>query len=141
MDLDDVTGTIIEEAIRIHRDIGGGLLESVYETILARALIRRGLRVARQVIITFEYDGILFDEGLRADMVVEERVIVELKSVERTAPVHTKQLLTYLRLSGHRVGLLLNFGAPTMKEGLHRIVNDLPFSASPRLRVNQGPAR
>ena len=135
-ELDDVTGAIIDASLTIHRDLGPGLLESVDEAVLARALERRGLRVARQRAIRFEYDGILFDEGFRADLLVERRVIVELKSVERLARVHPKQFLTYLRLAGLQAGLLINFGAATLKEGLHRVVNDLPASASPRLRVN-----
>jgi len=136
-ELDDVTGAIIDASMRIHRDLGPGLLESVYESVLARALTRRGFHVARQQGIGFVWDGELFEEGFRADLIVDQRVIVELKSVERITRVHAKQLLTYLRLSGLRIGLLLNFGAETMKDGLHRIVNDLPASASPRLRVNQ----
>ena len=135
--LDDITGAIVHQSLRIHRDVGPGLLESVYEALLAGALERRGLLVERQAVIRFEYDGILFDEGFRADLLVERRVIVELKSVERLARVHPKQLLTYLRLAGLQAGLLINFGAATLKEGLHRVVNDLPASASPRLRVNR----
>ena len=135
--LDDITGAIVHQSLRIHRDVGPGLLESVYEALLAGALERRGLLVERQAVIRFEYDGILFDEGFRADLLVERRVIVELKSVERLARVHPKQLLTYLRLAGLQAGLLINFGAATLKEGLHRVVNDLPASASPRIRVNR----
>jgi iron complex transport system substrate-binding protein len=140
MELDDISGAIVDSSMRIHRDLGPGLLESVYEVVLASALVRRGLQVERQKPIHFEYDGFVFVEGFRADLVVEEQVIVELKSVERLAPVHCKKLLTYLRLTNKRVGLLVNFGAPTLKEGLHRIVNHLPPTASPRLRVNQRPA-
>ena len=136
-ELDDVTGAIIDASLTIHRDLGPGLLESVYEAVLARALERRGLRVARQQAVRFEYDGLVFEEGFRADLVVEGWVVVEIKSVERLAPVHGKQLLTYLRLMHLRVGLLMNFGAPTLKDGLRRVVNDLPLSASPRLRVNR----
>ena len=135
--LDDITGAIVHQSLRIHRDVGPGLLESVYEALLAGALERRGLLVERQAVIRFEYDGILFDEGFRADLLVERRVIVELKSVERLARVHPKQLLTYLRLAGLQAGFLINFGAATLNEGLHRVVNDLPASASPRLRVNR----
>jgi len=87
--------------------------------------------------VRFEYDGLVFDEGFRTDLLVDHQVIVELKSVERVAPVHSKQLLTYLRLMNKRVGLLINFGGNTLKEGLRRVVNDLHPSASPRLRVNQ----
>jgi iron complex transport system substrate-binding protein len=123
--------------MQIHRGLGPGLLESVYEAVLARALERRGLQVVRQPVVRFEHDGMVFEEGLRVDLLVESRVVVEVKSVARLAPVHGKQLLTYLRLMHVPVGLLVNFGAATLREGLHRVVNDLPPSASPRLRVNQ----
>jgi GxxExxY protein len=138
-DLDEITGTIIDCSVKLHQALGPGLLESVYEAVLARDLERRGMRVERQKVLRFEYDGMAFEEGLRLDLFVEQCVIVELKSVENLNPVHKKQLLTYLRLSGRSVGLLINFGASTLKEGLHRIVNNLPSSASPRLRVNQNP--
>ena len=136
-ELDDITGEIVDAALRIHRDLGPGLLESVYEAVLARALAKRGFQVERQRAIRFEYEEMVFEEGFRTDLVVDNRVIVELKSVERLAPVHSKQLLTYLKLTKTPVGLLINFGAATLREGLHRIVNGLPASASPRLRVNQ----
>lgn len=136
-ELDDVTGAIIDCAVKLHQSLGPGLLESVYEAILARDLTRRGFKVERQKVLRFHYDGMEFDEGLRLDLLVEGCVIVELKSVEKLAPVHKKQLLTYLRLAGQPVGLLINFGSATLKEGLHRIVNNLPPSASPRLRVNK----
>lgn len=135
--LDDVTGAVVDAALKIHMALGPGLLESVYEAVLARALERRGLHVERQKVIRFEYDGMVFEEGFRIDLLVEGRVVVELKSVEMLAPVHGKQVLTYLRLINLPVGLLINFGAATLKEGLHRIVNNLEPSASPHLRVNQ----
>ena len=137
LELDDITGTIIEVSIKIHMDLGPGLLESVYESLLCKSLQKRGMNVERQKAIHFEYDGMVFEEGFRVDLLAENRVIVELKSVEKLAPVHGKQLLTYLRLMRLPVGLLINFGSATLKEGLHRIVNNLPSSASPRLRVNQ----
>ena len=136
-ELDDLTGAIVDAALKIHMELGLGLLESVYEVVLARALEKRGFRVERQKVIRFEYDGMVFEEGFRTNFLVEGRVVVELKSVEKLAPVHSKQVLTYLRLMNLPVGLLINFGAATLKEGLHRIVNNLPTSASPRLRVNQ----
>ncbi len=139
-ELDDITEIIIDESIRIHRDLGPGLLESVYEALLAQALAARGLQVERQKPIGLTYDGLIFDEGFRADLVVDNRVIVELKSVERLTEVHKKNLLTYLKLTDLSVGLLINFGGPTLREGLHRLVNRLPPSASPRLRVNQSLA-
>src|SRR5688572_3558953 len=130
-DLDDITGAIIEAALRMHRDLGPGLLESVYEAILARALERRGFRVERQKVIRFEYQGMVFDEGFRVDLVVDDRVIVEVKSVEQFARQHAKQLLTYLKLSNRQVGLLINFGAPTLREGFG--ASSMAFSP-PRFR-------
>ncbi|MCC7517794.1 MAG: GxxExxY protein [Verrucomicrobiae bacterium] len=136
-ELDDITGATVDAALKIHMELGPGLLESVYEAVLARTLERRGFHAERQKVIRFEYDGMVFEEGFRVDLLVEGRVVVELKSVEKLAPVHGKQLLTYLRLMNLPVGLLINFGAATLKEGLHRIVNHLDASASPLLRVNQ----
>jgi iron complex transport system substrate-binding protein len=135
MELDDITGAIVDSAMNIHINLEPGLLESVYEVVLARSLQKRGLQIERQKVIQFGYDGIVFEEGFRADLLVEGRVIVELKSVEKLAPVHSKQLLTYLRLMNLPVGLLINFGAATLKEGLHRVVNNLPSSAPPRESV------
>jgi iron complex transport system substrate-binding protein len=135
--LDEITGAIIDCAVKLHQSLGPGLLESVYEPILARDLTRKGYSVERQKVLRFSYDGMEFDEGLRLDLLVEGCVIVELKSIEKLAPVHKKQLLTYFRLSHLQVGLLINFGAATVKEGLHRIVNNLHPSASPRLRLDQ----
>lgn len=135
--LDDITGTIVDASLTIHRDLGPGLLESVYEAILARVLEKRGLHVVRHHSVGIEYDGMSFPEGFRVDLLVEHRVVVELKSVEQLAPVHYKQLLTYLRLLRLPVGLLINFGAPTLKEGLHRVVNNLAPNDSPALRINR----
>lgn len=135
--LDDITGAIIETAIEIHKELGPGLLESVYEAVLARKLTRAGFRVERQKALAFEYDGLLFEEGHRLDLLVDERVIVELKSVEKLAPVHSKQVLTYLRLMKLPVGLLINFGDVTLMDGLRRIVNNLAPEDSTRLRINR----
>ena len=123
MSINDVTAVIVDTAMQIHKDIGAGLLESVYEAILAMKLEKRGLRVDRQKILRFEYDGMVFEEGFRMDLLVEDQVVVELKSVEQTSPVHKKQLLTYLKLAQKPVGLLINFGSATLKEGLTRIIN------------------
>lgn len=138
--LDDITGAVVDAAFKLHKSLGPGLLESVYEAVLARDLQRRGLQVERQKPVSFDYDGMHFSEGLRIDLMVESRVVVEIKSIEKPAPVHPKQLLTYLRLLNLPVGLLINFGSPTLKEGLQRVVNGLAKTASPRLRVNQPPA-
>lgn len=136
-ELDEITGSIVDSAMKVHKELGPGLLESVYEVVLARLLSKRGFLVERQKPIRFEHEGIVFDEAFRLDLLIDEQVIVEIKSLEQLAPVHGKQLLTYLRLAKLQVGLLINFGGATLKEGLHRIVNQLPSSASPRLRVNQ----
>ena len=126
---DLITGKIIDEAIRLHRELGPGLLESVYQKLLARRLEGVGLTVERQKRVAFDYEGIRFEPGLRVDLLVDGVVIVELKSVKRVKPVYAKQLLTYLRLLDLRVGLLLNFGGETLKEGLRRVVNN--YSAPP----------
>lgn len=138
--LDDITGEIVDAAYRLHRGLGPGLLESIYEVVLGKDLERRGLSAARQQPVSFDYNGLHFRDCLRLDLLVEARVVVEIKSVEKLLPVHPKQLLTYLRLMHLPVGLLINFGAPTLREGLKRIVNELPPSASPRLRVNLSPS-
>lgn len=123
MEVNRITGTIIEESIEIHRELGPGLLETVYEAILARRLTKRGLKVVRQRAIPLVYDGEVYEESYRLDLLVEERVIVELKSVEVLPTVAAKKLITYLRLSDLEVGLLINFGETVLKDGLHRIVN------------------
>ena len=136
-ELDDVTGAIVDASVRIHRDLGPGLFESVYEAILARALEERGLRVERQLPMRLEYEGVVFEEAFRVDLLVDSRVIVEIKSIEKLAPVHTKQLLTYLRIADLRAGLLVNFGSLLLRDGLRRVVNNLTPAVSPRLRVNR----
>ena len=136
--LDDITGNIIDASMKIHRDLGPGLLESVYEELLARELVRRGFRVEPQTWIRIEYDGLVFENGLRVDLLVESRVVVELKSLEELARKHSMKVRTYIRLLNLPVGLLINFGGETLKEGLRRIVNNLVPSDSPGLRVNRG---
>jgi GxxExxY protein len=115
---------VVEKAIDLHREMGPGLLESVYEVLLAHNLQQAGLEVQRQVIMPIEYRNIKFDEGFRADLIIEGKVILELKSVERINPAHKKQLLTYLKLSGLKIGYLLNFGEALMKDGITRIINE-----------------
>jgi GxxExxY protein len=136
-DLDDITGAIVDASLRIHRELGPGMFESVYEGVLARAMERRGFSVARQHPVSFEFDGMQFRDGFRVDLLVEHQIVVEIKSVERLTAVHGKQLLTYLRLMHLPVGLLINFNGATLKEGLKRVINQLPSSASSRLRVNR----
>lgn len=140
MEVDEITGEVVDAAVKLHKRLGPGLLESVYELFLAKELYRRGLVVERGKPITIDIDGISVDHAFRVDLLINSCVVVELKSIETVAPVHYKQVLTYLRLLDLRVGLLINFGAATMKEGLHRIVNGYLPSASPRLRVNDPSA-
>ncbi|MEA1935940.1 MAG: GxxExxY protein [Thermodesulfobacteriota bacterium] len=121
----EIAKIVVDAAFQIHKRLGPGLLESVYEIVLAYELKKRGLKVKRQVPVTIVYDDIKFDEGFRADLIVEGKVIVELKSVEKIVPVHKKQLLTYLRLADKRLGLLINFGSELIRDGISRIVNGL----------------
>ena len=119
-------GTIlVETAIDVHRHLGPGLLESVYEIVLAYELNKRGLNVLRQVPISITYKDMVFEEAFRADLLLADKVIVELKSVEQINRAHRKQIQTYLRLTGLKLGYILNFGAALMKEGIVRSVNGL----------------
>jgi len=114
----------VDCGFRLHDELGPGLLESVYETVLAAMLVESGLGVARQVAVPIVYRGAVFDNAFKADLIVEGRLLIELKSTERHAPVHATQLLTYLRLMDPPLGLLMNFGLATFKEGVQRIAND-----------------
>ena len=121
----DIAKIIVDAAFKVHKALGPGLFESVYEAVMAHEIEGRGLTVDRQKAIPINYDGMDFDEGFRADLIVGDKIIVELKSVETVAPVHKKQLLTYLRLADKRLGLLINFGANLLKEGIFRVVDGL----------------
>jgi len=121
----EISKVIVDAAIQAHRALGPGLFESVYEVVLSHELSKRGLKVERQVRIPIEYDGLQFDEGFRADIIVEGKVILELKSVDTLVALHRKQIQTYLRLTGLKLGFLLNFGAALMKDGIVRAVNGL----------------
>ena len=123
MEHDELTGRILKAAFRVHTNLGPGLLESVYEVALAHELRKVGFLVATQVEMPVVYDGIRLDLAFRADLVVESQVILELKSVEALAPVHSKQLLNYLRLSGLKTGLLINFNTVSLKDQIIRLVN------------------
>ncbi|HXG64678.1 MAG TPA: GxxExxY protein [Blastocatellia bacterium] len=121
----EIAKQIVDAAYRIHTLLGPGLFESVYETVLASELERRGLHIVRQQAIPLVYDTIHLEAGFRADIIVENKVIVEVKSIEQIAPVHKKQLLTYLKLADKRLGLLINFNTALIKEGIIRLVNGL----------------
>jgi len=113
---------IVDAAFTVHRKLGAGLLENVYEVCFCHELSKRNLSFRRQVVVPIVYDGIAFDEGLRLDVLVEERVICELKAVEEMHPVYTAQLLTYLKLTDKRLGYLINFNVPLIKQGIKRVV-------------------
>ena len=121
----EIATEVVDAAYRVHTRLGPGLLETVYEVVLAHELKKRGLQLVRQRPIPIEYDGIRFDGGFRADIIVEDKVILELKSLEQLARVHHKQLLTHLRLADKRLGLLINFGQEYIKDDIKRIVNGL----------------
>ena len=123
MEDNDITGQIIDSAMKIHTALGCGLLESVYETCLAHELVKRGFAVRKQVTLPIRYDGITLDAGYRLDLLVAERVVVEVKAVEKMLPLYAAQLLTYLKLGGYKVGLLLNFNTVHLQNGIKRVVN------------------
>jgi GxxExxY protein len=125
MDLNEISGQIVDAAMKVHSALGPGLLESTYQTCLLFELHRRGLRAEREVELPVVYDGVRIDCGYRIDLLVEDVVIVETKSVNSLAPLHQAQLLAYLRLSGRKVGLLMNFNVLHLKDGIKRLVNDL----------------
>ncbi|NLF97394.1 MAG: GxxExxY protein [Candidatus Riflebacteria bacterium] len=123
MNENEISRIVVDCALNIHKELGPGLLESVYELLLAHELESCGLKIARQVPVKISYKGICFDEGFRIDMLVEDKVILELKSVESTSKAHKKQVLTYLKLTGLKLGLLINFGEALMKDGITRLIN------------------
>jgi GxxExxY protein len=126
MDENTIGKAIVDSAVHVHRALGPGLLETVYEVVLARELESRGLQILRQVPVPILYKDHTFQEAFRADIIVHNKVIVELKSLEQLAKVNPKQVLTYLKLTGLKLGFVLNFGATLMKDGIVRVVNGLP---------------
>ena len=122
----EIAKSVVDAAYCIHKHFGPGLHETVYEVCLLHELKKRGLRVQRQVPVRIEYDSIVFEEGFRADLIVEDKVVLEIKAVEAIHSIHKKQLLTYLRLTNIRLGLVLNFDAEVIRDGIVRVVNGLP---------------
>lgn len=135
--VEELSALVVDTAFHIHKELGAGMLESVYQKVLAAVLRKRGLSIETEIPVTFIYDGIKFEEDIRIDLLVNEMLVVELKSVEQLAPVHHKQLLTYLRLTRLPLGLLINFGGATFKEGCRRIVNGKVDTTGSMLRVNR----
>ncbi|MGN6400552.1 MAG: GxxExxY protein [Flavisolibacter sp.] len=124
METNKITGEIIEAAIKIHNELGPGLFESVYEEVLAYESTKKGLLVERQKPIAVHYESVKMDVGFRADLIVEREIVVEIKSIEGIAPVHKKQVLTYLRLTNLKIGLLINFNEELLKNGITRLFNN-----------------
>lgn len=139
-DIDQVSGDVLDVALRLHRDLGPGLMESVYEALLAGRLMKMGYAVERQRPVSIDFDGMHFEGAFKIDLLVDQRLVVEIKSIERLLPVHAKQLLTYLRLTRQPVRLLINFGGDTLKEGVRRLVNNHVSESSAPLRepINPG---
>jgi GxxExxY protein len=131
--LDTISGAVLDLSIKMHRELGPGLLESVYETVLAAKLAKLGYKVDRQKPVDIEFEDMRFEAAFRIDVLVNDRLLIEIKSVERLNAAHAKQLLTYLRLTKQPLGLLINFGGATLREGFRRLVNNYDPSASPRL--------
>ena len=127
----EITGLIVDSALKIHRTVGPGLLESVYEEIMAVELSRRGMSFERQKPIPITYEGITLPDPFRADLIVDRRVLVELKSIESLQPIHSKQTLPYLRLARLRLGLLINFNVPLLRDGIIRLINTPPSGSKP----------
>jgi iron complex transport system substrate-binding protein len=136
-EIDEITGQVVDIAVRLHSRIGPGLVENVYESVMAKELERRGLQVIRQYTAPIEIDGQCYERAFAADLFVDGQLVVEIKSMVRTPAVHFKQVLTYIRLLNLPVGLLLNFGYATMKQGIHRIVNGYRPSAKSPLELNR----
>lgn len=126
MEINEISGAVIDRSIKIHSALGPGLLESVYQRILAYELRKAKFEVETEVPVPVRWDGHVMDEGFRADMIVNRQLLIELKSVESISKVHPKQVLTYLKLTNLRLGLLINFGAPLLKDGIFRIANGMP---------------
>ena len=137
MEIEHICSLVVDAAFKLHKDIGPGLLESAYETILAAKLEYIGLVVDRQVPIDIQYEQVHLPAAFRVDLLVDKRVIIEIKSVEKTLPVHAKQVITYLRLTNLTHGFVINFGTPMFKDGIKRLLNDRPSSVSSCLRANQ----
>jgi iron complex transport system substrate-binding protein len=137
MDVEEIAAIAVDCGLKVHQGLGPGVLESAYEAVMAAMITSRGLCIERQKIIPIRFNDLVIDDGFRADLVVEGKLLIELKSLERLAPVHGKQVLTYLRFMDLPIGLLMNFGAPTFREGLRRIVNQHIDTGSSSLRINR----
>jgi GxxExxY protein len=139
MDIEDIASIVVDCGFKVHKGLGPGLLESAYQAVLIEMLRRRGLSFEEEKIIPIIFDDFVVDKGFRADIIVEGKLLIELKSVERLLPVHGKQVLTYLRLSNLPLGLLMNFGGEMFKDGIRRIANNYDDRKATALHIHHKP--
>ena len=137
MDVEELSAIAVDCGLKVHRELGPGMLESAYEAVLAHILSKRGLFVERQKVIPIIYDGITVEQGFRADMIIENKLLIELKTVERLSPLHARQVTTYLKFTGLSVGLLMNFSSEKFTDGLKRLVNNHRETSKSLLKVNR----
>ncbi len=141
MDVEELSAIAVDCGLTVHKELGPGMLESAYESVLAHLLLKRGLSVERQKVIPIIYDGIVIEHGFRADLIVEEKLLIELKTVERLSPLHARQVTTYLKFTGLKIGLLMNFSCEKFTDGLKRLVNDHTSTSNSLLGINQHSSR
>lgn len=141
LDIERLSAIAVDCGLQVHRDLGPGMLESAYEAVLAHLLEKHGLSVERQKVIPIVYDGLIIEQGFRADLILENKLLIELKTVERLSLVHARQVKTYLKFTGLALGLLMNFSQERFVDGLKRIVNDHNDTANSLLRINQESSR
>jgi GxxExxY protein len=137
LDVEQLSAIAVDRGLKVHRELGSGMLESAYEAVLAHLLMKQGLFVERQKIIPIVYEGLIVEQGFRADIIVENKLLIELKAVERLSLLHARQVKTYLKFTGLTVGLLMNFSCEKFTDGLKRIVNNHHDTANSHLRINQ----
>ncbi len=136
MDVEELSAIAVDCGLKVHRELGPGMLESAYEAVLAHLLDKKGLFVERQKVIPIIYDGLLVEQGFRADLIIENKLLIELKTVERLSPLHARQVMTYLKFTGLSVGLLTNFSCEKFTDGLKRLVNNHRQTSNSLLKVN-----
>lgn len=141
MDVEELSAIAVDCGLQVHKDLGPGMLESAYEAVMAHLMMKKGLSVERQKVIPITYDGLVIEQGFRADLIVEGQLLIELKTVERISLVHARQVRTYLKFTGLHVGLLMNFSTEKFTDGLKRIVNNHFATENSRLSINHSPSR
>jgi GxxExxY protein len=141
MDVEQLSAIAVDCGLQVHRDLGPGMLESAYEAVLVHLFMKRGISAERQKVIPIVYDGLIVEQGFRADIIVENKLLIELKTVERLTLVHARQVRTYLKFTGLHVGLLMNFSCEKFTDGLKRIVNNHSETANSRLSINETSSR